>query len=34
MIRNLRRFAFMVSDVEAGRRFHETFGPEGEARGN
>ncbi len=34
MIRNLQHFALAVPDVEAGRRFYETFGLEGEARGN
>jgi len=34
MIRNLQHFALAVPDVEAGRRFYETFGLESEARGN
>ena len=34
MIRSLQHFAMTVPDVEAGRRFYETFGLEGEARGN
>ncbi len=34
MICNLQHFALAVPDVEAGRRFYETFGLESEARGN
>jgi catechol 2,3-dioxygenase-like lactoylglutathione lyase family enzyme len=34
MIRNLQHFALSVPDLEAGRRFYETFGLEAAARGN
>jgi catechol 2,3-dioxygenase-like lactoylglutathione lyase family enzyme len=34
MIRNLQHFALLVPDVEAGRRFYETFGLESASRGN
>jgi len=33
MIRNLQHFALSVPDVEAGRRFYETFGLKAESRG-
>src|ERR1043165_9359751 len=34
MISNLQHFALSVPDVDAGRRFYETFGLAAEARGN
>ncbi len=34
MIRNLQHFALAVPDIEAGRRFYETFGLHSTARGN
>ncbi len=34
MIRNLQHFALAVPDLEAGRRFYETFGLEASERGN
>lgn len=34
MIRNLQHFALSVPDVDAGKRFYETFGLDAEARGN